>query len=189
MLPLGTDAPDFRLPDTTTDRLVARDDYADRAALLVVFLGNHCPYVLHVVDEIARIGQEYQGRGVGIVAISSNDAGANPEDGPARMADLARDHGFSFPYLYDESQAVASAFHAACTPDPYLFDADRRLVYRGQLDGARPANDVPVDGRDVRAALDAVLAGEDVTGTQLASLGCGIKWKPGVEPAYALAVA
>ena len=183
MLPLGTSAPDFRLPDTT-GRLVSRDDLADRPALLVMFICNHCPYVMHVANEIARVAREYQARGVGIVAISSNDVTQYPEDGPAGMAELAASKGFDFPYLYDETQAVAAAYHAACTPDFFLFDAARRLVYRGQLDGARPANDVPPDGRDLRAALEAVLVGEPVPEAQLPSLGCNIKWKPGLEPAY-----
>jgi hypothetical protein len=149
-----------------------------------MFICNHCPYVKHVVSEIARIGSESQARGVAVVAISSNDAEQYPQDGPSAMAEFAAAHGFTFPYLYDESQAVAQAYQAACTPDFFLFDADRRLVYRGQLDGARPSNEVPVDGRDLRAALDAVLAGRPVPGPQLASLGCNIKWKPGNEPAW-----
>lgn len=187
MLPLGTVAPDFRLPDVTSGRLVARDDYADRVALLVMFICNHCPYVRHSVDEIARIGREYGDRGVGVVAISSNDVAAYPQDGPEPMAEFAQAHGLGFPYLYDESQAVARDYRATCTPDPFLFDADRRLVYRGQLDGARPSNHVPVDGRDLRAALDAVLARSPVPEPQLPSVGCTIKWKPGNEPAVALA--
>ena len=185
MLALGTSAPDFRLPDTT-GRLVARDDFAGHPALLVMFICNHCPYVKHVADEIARLGREYQARGVGVVAISSNDVAQYPEDGPAEMARFAAAWGFTFPYLYDETQAVAQAYHAACTPDFFLFDADRRLVYRGQLDGARPANDIPVDGRDLRASLEATLAGGPVPGPQLASIGCNIKWKPGNEPEYTL---
>ncbi len=185
MLPLGTEAPDFALPDTT-GALVSRDDFAGRQALLVMFVCNHCPYVRHVGEEIVRIGREYAARGVGIVAISSNDVAQHPEDGPGPMAEVARTMGLTVPYLYDETQAVAKAYQAACTPDFFLFDRDRRLVYRGQLDGARPGNDVPVTGRDLRAALDAVLAGEPVPEPQLPSLGCNIKWKPGNEPAYAL---
>jgi peroxiredoxin len=186
MLALGTGAPDFRLPDPS-GRIVSRDDFDAHPALLVMFLCNHCPYVRHVVDEIARLGREYQARGVGVVAISSNDVERYPEDGPEGMAAFAETHAFTFPYLYDESQAVARAYQAACTPDMFLFDAARRLVYRGQLDGARPANDVPVDGRDLRAALEATLAGTPVPEPQLPSLGCNIKWKAGLEPAYALA--
>jgi peroxiredoxin len=185
MLALGTSAPDFRLPDLA-GRPVARDDFAAQPALLVMFICNHCPYVRHVVDELARLSREYQERGVAVAAISSNDVAQYPEDGPAGMADFAAAHGFTFPYLYDETQAVARGYQAACTPDFYLFDADRRLVYRGQLDGARPANAVPIDGRDLRAALDATLAGLPVPEPQLASLGCNIKWKPGNEPTYAL---
>jgi peroxiredoxin len=184
MLPLGTSAPDFQLPDTS-GRTVARDDFAAQPALLVMFICNHCPYVQHVTAELARLGRDYQARGVAIVAISSNDVAQHPEDGPTAMAAFAAAHGFMFPYLYDESQAVAAAYRAACTPDFFLFDAGRRLVYRGQLDGARPANDIPADGRDLRAALDAVLAGTPVPERQWPSLGCNIKWKPGTEPGYA----
>jgi peroxiredoxin len=183
MLPLGTVAPDFHLPDAA-GRLVSRDDFAGRPALLVIFLCNHCPYVKHVAEEVVRIGAEYQARGVGVVAISSNDVAQFPEDGPARMAEVAAAMGFTVPYLYDEAQDVAKAYHAACTPDFFLFDAARVLAYRGQLDGARPGNDVPVTGHDLRVALDVVLAGTRVPGPQLPSLGCSIKWKPGHEPDY-----
>jgi len=183
MLALGTDAPDFQLPDTT-GRLVSRDDFVDRPALLLIFICNHCPFVLHVVDEIARIGRDYQARGVGMVAISSNDVAAYPQDGPEPMAAFAIQHSFTFPYLYDESQEIAEAYHAACTPDSFLFGPDRRLVYRGQLDGSRPSNGVPVDGSDLRAALEATLAGRPVPEPQLPSMGCNIKWKPGKAPAY-----
>ena len=174
---------DFRLPDTS-GRLVSRDDFAASPALLVMFLCNHCPYVKHVAEEVVRLSAEYQARGVGIVAISSNDVAQFPEDGPARMGEVAAAMGFTVPYLYDETQEVAKAYHAACTPDFFLFDEDRRLVYQGQLDGARPGNDVPVSGHDLRAALDAVLAGLPVPEPQLPSLGCSIKWKPGNEPDY-----
>jgi len=184
MLALGTVALDFQLPDATTGALIARDELSDRPALLVMFICNHCPYVRHVADEIARIGREYQARGVAVVAISSNDVGQQPGDGPVGMARFAAERGFSFPYLYDETQSVAQAYRAACTPDFFLFDDDRRLVYRGQLDGARPSNEVSVDGRDLRAALEAVLSGEPVPEPQLPSLGCNIKWKRGNEPDY-----
>jgi peroxiredoxin len=184
MLALGTSAPDFQLPDATSGRLVARDDFADRPALLVMFICNHCPYVRHVADEIARVGHDYQERGVAVVAISSNDVEQQPGDAPEGMATFVSERGFSFPYLYDESQSVARAYRAACTPDFFLFDGERRLVYRGQLDGARPSNDVPIDGRELRAALDAVLAGAPVPEPQQPSLGCNIKWKPGNEPDY-----
>ncbi len=163
---------------------MARDDLAAAPALLVMFISNHCPYVKHVADELARLGRDYGSRGVGIVAICANDVDTHPDDAPVAMAAFAARHRFSFAYLYDESQSVAKAYRAACTPDLFLFDADRRLVYRGQLDGARPGNDVPVDGRDLRAALDAVLAGEPVAEPQLPSMGCNIKWKPGNEPDY-----
>ncbi len=158
MLPLGTSAPGFHLPDTT-GRLVSTDDFAGSPALLVMFLCNHCPYVKHVAQELVRLAAEYQARGVAAVAISSNDVAQHPEDGPAQMTEVAAAMGATFAYLYDETQDVARAYHAACTPDFFLFDGDRRLVYRGQLDGARPGNDVPVSGRDLRAALDAILAG------------------------------
>jgi peroxiredoxin len=184
MLPLGTAAPDFRLPDAT-GRLVSRDDFGAGPALLVMFLCNHCPYVKHVAEEVVRLSGEYQARGIGIVAISSNDVAQFPEDGPERMAEVAAAMGFTVPYLYDETQAVAKAYHAACTPDFFLFDADRRLAYRGQLDGARPGNDVPVSGHDLRAALDAVLVSAPVPEPQRPSLGCSIKWKLGNEPEYA----
>lgn len=183
MLPLGTSAPYFQLPDAS-GRLVSSDDFANEPALLVMFLCNHCPYVRHVAEEVVHVVKDYQARGVGVVAISSNDVAHYPDDSPARMAEMARAMGLTAPYLYDETQQVAKAYHAACTPDFFLFDADRRLVYRGQLDGARPGNGVPVSGRDLRAALDAVLANEPVADSQLPSLGCNIKWKPGNEPDY-----
>lgn len=184
MLPLGTSAPLFALRDATTGATVALDDLAEKPVLLVMFISNHCPYVRHVADELGRVGSEYGPRGVGIVAIGSNDVENYPDDAPARMVEFAAAHGFTFPYLYDESQEVALAYRAACTPDLYVFDSDRTLVYRGQLDGARPSNDVPVDGRDLRAALDAALAGAAVPGPQLPSLGCNIKWKAGNVPDY-----
>jgi peroxiredoxin len=183
MLPLGTTAPDFALPDSS-GTVVSRDDFSQEQALLVMFICNHCPFVKHVADEIARVGREYQDRGVAIVAIAANDLDQQPGDGPEGMAAFAAERGFTFPYLFDESQAVAQAYRAACTPDFFLFDGDRKLVYRGQLDGARPSNDVANDGRDLRAALDAVLTGAPVAQEQLPSLGCNIKWKPGNEPDY-----
>jgi len=184
MLPLGTVAPDFRLPDTD-GRPVARDDFADAQALLVAFICNHCPYVKHIRDELARFGRDYADSGLAMVAISANDVGSHPQDGPAEMAAEARQAGYVFPYLYDETQTVAKAYHAACTPEFYLFDGDRRLVYRGQFDDSRPGNDVPVTGRDLRAAVDAVLAGRPVAAEQKPSIGCNIKWRRGNEPAYA----
>jgi peroxiredoxin len=177
----GWKAVDFDLPGVDGrryDLAAARGENG----LLVMFICNHCPYVRHVADEIARLGRDYRDRDVAIVAINSNDVAQQPGDDPVAMKAFAAERGFVFPYLYDESQAVAAEYHAACTPDFFLFDADRRLVYRGQLDGSRPSNDVPIDGRDLRAALDATLAGEPVPDPQLPSLGCNIKWKPGREP-------
>lgn len=185
MLPLGTEAPVFRLPDTA-GRFVSLDNFAGSPALLVMFICNHCPYVRHIVPEIRRLTDECQARGVSVVAISSNDVARYPEDGPGPMREFARQHRFGFPYLCDETQAVARAYRAACTPDFYVFDAARRLVYRGQFDGARPGNEVPVTGHDLRAALDAVLSGGVVLQEQRPSLGCSIKWKDGIEPDYAV---
>lgn len=189
MLTLGTTAPDFNLPDTAAGgKRVSLKDFAGKKALLVMFICNHCPFVKHVRAEIARLAREYQAKGVGVAAISSNDAEKYPDDAPARMTEEARAAGYTFPYLYDESQAVAKAYRAACTPDFYVFDGQRRLVYRGQLDESRPpkpgATATPVTGKDLRAALDAVLAGKPVNPRQLPSIGCNIKWKPGNEPLY-----
>jgi peroxiredoxin len=183
MLPLGTVAPEFKLPDTT-GKQVALGDLADKAGLLVMFICNHCPFVKHVRSELARLGRDYLPRGIGIVAINSNDVANYPEDSPAKMAEEANEAGYEFPYLFDESQSVAQAYRAACTPDFFLFDKDRKLVYRGQLDDSRPGNGVTVTGADLRAALDAVLAKHAVATTQKPSLGCNIKWKPGNEPSY-----
>lgn len=183
MLPLGTIAPDFRLPDTS-GKLVSLSEYTGSPALLVMFICNHCPFVKHIRAELANIGREYSARGVGIIAINSNDAANYPDDNPAKMKDEARDAGYTFPYLYDESQAVAQAYRAACTPDFFLFDRNHRLAYRGQLDASRPGNGVPVTGKDLRAALDALLNGKPVTTAQTPSLGCNIKWKHGNEPDY-----
>jgi peroxiredoxin len=184
MLPLGTRAPDFRLPSTEGTFVSLADVSAGRRATLVMFICNHCPYVKHVAGELARLGRDLDAQGVGVVAISANDPIAYPQDALPAMADQRRALGYSFPYLLDESQEVAKAFRAACTPDFYLFDQDLRLVYRGQLDDSRPRNDVPVTGRDVRAAVDAVLAGKPVPQEQRPSIGCNIKWKPGQAPEY-----
>lgn len=184
MLELGTMAPDFSLPDVVSGRTVSLEDFAGKPALLVMFLCRHCPFVQHVQHEIARIGREYGPRGAGVVAISSNDDRAYPDDAPDRLEAMAREVGFDFPFLFDESQGVAKSYSAACTPDFFLFDADRKLVYRGQLDDSRPGSGKLVTGRDLRAALDAVLAGRPVDPNQRASVGCNIKWKPGNEPAY-----
>jgi peroxiredoxin len=178
MLPLGTKAPQFRLPDPH-GKLVSSEDFKGAPALLVVFLCNHCPYVKHVQSTFAALAREYQARGARIVAISSNDVEAFPEDGPEKMAEEIVSAGYTFPYLYDESQEVAHAYRAACTPDFFLFDRDARLVYRGQFDGSRPKNNVPVTGADLRAALDAVLEGRPVPSDQRPSVGCNIKWKSG----------
>ena len=184
MVKLGTEAPAFELTDVVSGKAMSRDDVAvGSSGLLVMFISVHCPYVQHVERQLAQIGADYSGR-IGIAAICSNDVAAYPEDSPENMKQQAMRLGFSFPYFYDETQEVARAYDAACTPDFFLFDADRRLVYRGQLDGARPGNDVPVSGRDLRAALDAVLAGMPVPEPQLPSLGCSIKWKPRNEPEY-----
>jgi peroxiredoxin len=183
MLPLGTLAPAFALPDTE-GRTVRLEDFAGKPALLVMFICNHCPYVQHVREEIARVGKEYSARGVGIVAIASNSVAEYPEDGPGPMKEEKTRMGYVFPYLFDESQAVAKAYQAACTPDFYVFDQSRKLVYRGQLDNSRPGNNVPVTGKDLRAALDAVLAGRPVPAQQKPSIGCNIKWRPGNAPGY-----
>lgn len=177
MLPLGTPAPGFSLPDAVTGRLTGFDDVAGERATLIMFICNHCPYVQHVLDGIVALARDYRQRGVGVAAINANDAERYPEDAPDRMKAMAEARGFPFPYLFDESQAVARAYRAACTPDFFVFDRDRRCVYRGQMDGARPGNDVPVTGENLRAALDAVIAGEPVTVEQRPSMGCNIKWK------------
>ncbi len=181
MLPLGTPAPAFRLPDVATGASVSLEDFAEEQALLVVFLCNHCPYVVHVREELARIARDYAPRSVAFVGITSNDVESHPDDAPEPTAALARLLGF--PVLYDASQEVAKAYTAACTPDFFLFDAERRLVYRGQLDSTRPRQDPP-DGADLRAALDAVLSGKPVNPEQRPSVGCNIKWKPGNAPGY-----
>ncbi len=185
MLELGTQAPDFSLPDAVSGKTIFLKSFAGKKALLVMFICQHCPYVQHVKEELARLGRDYATRDIGIVAISSNDAKSYPDDAPDRLKAMAQRVGFPFPYLYDESQEVAKNYTAACTPDFFLFDANRRLVYRGQLDDSRPGNSKPVTGRDLRAALEAVLAGKPVHPTQMPSAGCNIKWKPGSEPAYA----
>ncbi|TXH28973.1 MAG: thioredoxin family protein [Elusimicrobia bacterium] len=177
MVPLGTPAPDFQLPDVTSGATLSLASFAERKVLLVMFLCRHCPYVVHVQEELARLGREYATRGVGLVAISANDAAHYPDDAPEGLRRQAREQGFVFPYLYDESQAVAKSFAAACTPDFFVYDGDRRLVYRGQLDDSRPGNGKPVTGRDLRAALDAALDGRPAPEPQRPSAGCNIKWK------------
>jgi len=183
MLPLGTPAPNFSLPDTE-GKTVSLSDFADAPALLVIFMCNHCPYVKHVAAGLAQLAKDYQGRGVAVVGISSNDVANFPDDSPEKMAEEVRVRGYTFPYLYDETQEVAKAYRAACTPDFYIFDKDQKLVYRGQMDDSRPESGIPVTGNDLRAALDAVLAGQPVSEDQKPSLGCNIKWKPGAAPDY-----
>jgi peroxiredoxin len=187
MAPLGMKAPDFRLPDVVSGRTVSIDDYKNAPALLVMFICNHCPYVKHVREHLAQLVREYQARGVAVVGISSNDAAQFPEDGPEAMKEEARTMGYTFPYLYNENQEIAKQYRAACTPDFFVFDKGRRLVYRGQMDDSRPASDRPVTGKDLRAALDAVLVGRPVPADQKPSLGCNIKWKEKNAPEYALA--
>ena len=177
MLELGATAPDFALTDVVTGKTVHRDDFRGQKALLVLFICAHCPYVKHTNEGLAALGKDYASQPVGIVAISSNDAVTHPADSPAGLKQQAETYGFVFPYLYDESQAVAHAYKAACTPDFFLFDGDLRLVYRGQFDSSRPGNGIPVTGQDLRAAIDQVLAGKPVPRDQRPSIGCNIKWK------------
>jgi peroxiredoxin len=183
MLSLGTSAPDFTLHESMTDNQVSLSDQQGKP-LLVVFSCNHCPYVLHIIDSFVSLANVASRRGLAVAMICSNDAAGYPQDGPLKMAEFARDHGFEFPYLYDESQQVAAAYQAACTPDFFLFDAAHRLVYRGQYDGSRPGNQEPVDGADLQAAVDAVLAGEAVANAQIPSVGCNIKWRADNQPVY-----
>ena len=183
MLPLGTKAPGFSLPNVD-GQTVSLGDFKGSPALLVAFICNHCPYVKHVAPAFADLGREYQAKGVAVVAISSNDVAGYPADSPEQMVHEAEERGYTFPYLYDDTQSVAKAYAAACTPDFYVFDKDQKLVYRGQMDASRPNSDIPVTGQDLRAALDAVLAGKPVPADQKPSIGCNIKWKAGNEPAY-----
>lgn len=178
MLELGTIAPDFALTDVVTGKTVRRDDFRGQKALLVMFICTHCPFVKHIEKGLGQLGREYKDKSIGIVAVSSNDAASYPDDSPAGLKKQAEAQGFLFPYLYDETQDVARAYKAACTPDFFLFDQQLRLVYRGQFDRSRPGNGIPVTGEDLRAAIDAALAGKPVVGNQQASIGCNIKWKP-----------
>ncbi|MFZ1828477.1 MAG: thioredoxin family protein [Candidatus Competibacteraceae bacterium] len=182
MLPLGTSAPDFRLPEPATGQTLSLSDFQNAPALLVMVLCNHCPFVKHIRQGLIEFAGDYQAKGLAIVAISANDVANYPEDSPAKMAEQAKT--YPFPYLYDESQATAKAYQAACTPDFFLFDANRELVYRGQFDGSRPGSPIPVTGNDLRAAADAVLVGQPVLPEQRPSIGCNIKWKTGNAPAY-----
>jgi len=184
MLPLGTKAPNFQLPDVVSGKTISLSTFAGKQALLVIFLCKHCPFVQHIKDELARLGKDYVDRSVGIVGISANDVSNYPDDAPDKLKAMAQELGLPFPVCYDESQEIAKAYTAACTPDFFLFDADQQLVYRGQLDDSRPSNGKPVTGADLRAALDAVLAVKPVNSEQKPSVGCNIKWKPGNEPSY-----
>ena len=184
MLALGTEAPEFSLTDVVSGRTVSLADYADKTGVLVMFICNHCPYVKHVRQELARIGRDYAGSEIGIVAISSNDPAISPGDSPELMKEEAETQGYVFPYLFDETQEVAAAYTAMCTPDFFLFGPDRSLVYRGRMDESRPDSGVPVTGEDLRAAMDAVIAAEPVSEEQHASMGCSIKWAEGRQPAY-----
>ena len=184
LLALGSPAPNFALPDVVSDQTVSLDDVAGAKALLVIFLCRHCPYVQHVKSVVGQVAKDYAAQGLAVVAISANDAAAYPDDAPASLKAMAQEEGYAFPFLYDETQAVAKAYTALCTPDPFLFDARRRLVYRGQLDETRPGGRAGT-GRDLRAAIEAVLAGRPVPAEQRPSVGCSIKWKPGQAPAYA----
>jgi peroxiredoxin len=184
MLPLGTAAPTFSLPEPATGKSVSLDDFGNAPALLVIFLCNHCPFVKHIRQGLGQFARDYQARGLAILAISANDVANYPDDSPEKMAEEAKTFGYPFPYLYDETQAVAKAYRAACTPDFFLFDAVRKLVYRGQFDGSRPGNNLPVTGADLRAAADAALAGLPAPANQKPSIGCNIKWKAGNEPEY-----
>jgi len=183
MLPLGTKAPNFSLPNVDGS-IVSLADCEGAKALLVIFMCNHCPYVIHVAPEVARLAKEYQAKGVAVVGINANDASSHPADSPEQMVHEVENRGYTFPYLYDETQEVAKAYRAACTPDFYVFDADHRLVYRGQLDGSRPNSATPLSGKDLRVALDAVLGSHPVSADQKPSIGCNIKWKAGEEPEY-----
>ncbi len=183
MLPLGTSAPDFSL--VNVDRsTVSLADFSGAPAVLVIFMCNHCPYVKHIASDLASLAEEYQKKGVAVVGINSNDAVNYPDDAPEQMAREVEQRGYTFPYLYDESQEVAKAYRAACTPDFYVFDGGRKLYYRGQMDSSRPDSGIPITGEDLRAALDGVLEGRPHPADQQPSIGCNIKWKPGNEPDY-----
>jgi peroxiredoxin len=184
MLDLATVSPDFSLPDVVTGETVSLASFTGKKGLLVMFICRHCPYVKHVQDQLAKIGQDYVGKNLGIVAISANDADKYPDDGPESLKEMTKELGFNFPLCYDASQATAKAYTAACTPDFFLFDGNFRLAYRGQLDDSRPGNDLPVTGQDLRAAIETILANQTPTPDQKPSIGCNIKWKPGNEPAY-----
>ena len=184
MLSLGTPAPDFALSDVASGEALSLSNFADKKGLLVMFICQHCPFVLHVESELTQLGQDYVPQGLGILAISANSVETHPQDSPEKLREQVKRASFNFPYAYDETQAVAKSYTAACTPDFFLFDQDRKLVYRGQLDDSRPGNDKPVTGADLRAAIDKVIAGKPVPEDQKPSIGCNIKWSPGKEPSY-----
>ena len=184
MLPLGTIAPGFQLPDAVSGETISLANFEDKKALLVMFICAHCPFVKHVQSELAKLGQDYSYKEVGIVAISANNVATHPGDSPEKLKEMAESLGFNFPFCYDESQSTAKTYTAACTPDFFLFDGDKKLVYRGQLDDSRPSNNQPLNGQDLRSAMDAVLANQPVATEQKPSIGCNIKWKPGNEPNY-----
>jgi peroxiredoxin len=184
MAALGSNASDFRLTDVVSGRTISLDTFAGKKALLVMFLSRHCPFVQHIKEELARIGRDYAKREVGIVAVSANDIVNYPDDAPEKLKEMAVETGFRFPFCHDETQEVAKSYSAACTPDFFLYDQKRKLVYRGQLDDSRPGNGKPIDGHDLRAALEAILQGRPVPQDQKPSVGCNIKWKPGNEPEY-----
>ncbi len=184
MLPLGTPAPQFTLLEPLSGKHISFSDFSDAKGVVVIFMCNHCPFVKHIAPALGSFAREYGARGIATVAINSNDADTYPDDSPEKMVEEVKTQGYPFPYLYDAGQAVAKAFRAACTPDFYLFDAEGKLVYRGQFDASRPGNNIPVTGADLRAAADALLAGRPLPEDQLPSLGCNIKWKPGNAPDY-----
>ena len=184
MLDLGTTAPDFKLPDVVTGKTISLATFAGKKAFLAIFLSKHCPYVKHIQQELTKLGKDYASKDIGIVAISPNDVKNYPDDSPDNLKQMATSLGFAFPVTYDESQSAAKAYTAACTPDFFLFDKSRKLVYRGQLDESRPDSGKPVTGKDLRAAIEAVLTGKPVSTDQRPSMGCNVKWKAGNEPAY-----
>lgn len=184
MLPLGTKAPDFHLPEVVSAKTISLSTFSDKKALLVMFICRHCPFVKHVQEQLALLGKDYVNSDLGIVAISTNDAEKYPDDAPESLKEMATQQELKFPLCYDQTQEIAKAYTAACTPDFFLFDSDRQLVYRGQLDDSRPSNGKPVTGADLRAAIEAVLANKPVADDQKPSIGCNIKWKPGNEPSY-----
>ncbi|NEP51073.1 MAG: thioredoxin family protein [Moorea sp. SIO3C2] len=184
MLPLGSKAPEFQLPDAVSGETISLETFAGKQGLMVMFICRHCPFVKHVQGELAKLGKDYADANIGMVAISANDADNYPDDAPDKLKEMAQELGFTFPFCHDQSQETAQAYTAACTPDFFLFDANQELVYRGQLDDSRPSNGIPVTGKDLRAAIDAVLGSQPVNSEQKPSIGCNIKWKPGNEPAY-----